>query len=364
MQGFAERGQFARQSGDTNASLFVQPELYWRSDEGHHRVSVVGYARWDQRDSERSHADLREAYWGYEAENWDLVLGVSKVFWGVTESRHLVDVVNQTDLVEDIDQEDKLGQPMVNLNLQRSFGRFEFYVLPWFRERTFPGLDGRFRPALRVDTDNALYESRDEEEHVDLAFRYSHYFGDVDVGFHVFDGTSREPSFLPSTNGERLLPFYEQMTQVGLDLQYTRDAWLWKLEAIARNAGTDDFVAVVGGLEYSIYGIGGSDADLGLLLEYQYDGRNNAAPRTLSDNDWFAGLRLTMNDASDTAVLVGAAVDADSEEVFFNVEAERRFGDSLSAELRLRAFRRAQAGGLLETLEQDDYIQLRLSWYY
>ena len=364
MQGFAESGQFARQSGETNASLFVQPEFYWRSDEGRHRVSVVGYARWDQRDSERSHADVREAYWGYEAENWDLVLGVSKVFWGVTESRHLVDVVNQTDLVEDIDQEDKLGQPMVNLNLQRSFGRFEFYVLPWFRERTFPGLDGRFRPALRVDTDNALYESRDEEEHVDLAFRYSHYFGDVDVGFHVFDGTAREPGFLPSADGERLLPFYEQMTQVGLDLQYTQDAWLWKLEAIARNAGSDDFAAVVGGLEYSIYGIGGSGADLGLLLEYQYDGRNKAAPPTLSDNDWFAGLRLTMNDASDTAVLIGAAVDTESEEVFFNVEAERRFGDSLSAELRLRAFRRAQAGGLLETLEQDDYVQLRLSWYY
>lgn len=362
MQGFAERGQFAGQSGEGNISLFVQPEVYWRSDR--HRLSLVGYARWDQRDSERSHVDLREAHWGYEANTWDLVVGVSKVFWGVTESRHLVDVINQTDLVEDIDQEDKLGQPMVNLNFQRDFGRFELFLLPWFRERTFPGEDGRFRPSLLVDTDNPLYESRDEQEHVDVAFRYSHYFGDVDVGLHVFDGTSREPSFVLGPDGDRLLPLYEQMTQYGVDLQYTRDAWLWKLEAIARHTRNDDFAAVVGGLEYSFYGVGGSDADLGLLVEYQYDDRNAAAPPVLSDNDWFAGVRLTMNDASDTSVLIGAAIDADSEELFFNLEAERRFGDSLSAELRLRAFRHAEPGGLLQTLEQDDYVQLRLSWYY
>ncbi len=364
VQGYAKGGQFAGQSAEANGSFILQPELYWRHDEGRHRLSLVGYGRWDQRDSERTHADVREAYWGYEANSWDIVLGVSKVFWGVTESRHLVDIVNQTDLVEDIDQEDKLGQPMLNLNLQRAYGRFEFYVLPWFRERTFPGLDGRFRPALRVDTDNALFESRDEEEHVDLAFRYSHYFGDVDVGLHFFDGTSREPSFLLSDDGERLLPFYEQITQVGLDLQYTREAWLWKLEAVARSSRSDDFAAVVGGLEYSFYGIAGTGADLGLLVEYQYDGRNEAAPPVLSDNDWFGGLRLTLNDASDTSVLVGAVVDADNQETFFNLEAERRFGDSLSAELRLRAFRHAEAGGLLGTLEQDDYVQLRLSWYY
>ena len=44
-------------------------------------------------------------------------LGLRKVYWGVTESQHLVDVINQTEGVENLDGEDKLGQPMLNLAL-------------------------------------------------------------------------------------------------------------------------------------------------------------------------------------------------------------------------------------------------------
>ena len=41
--------------------------------------------------------------------DWSLSIGLGKVFWGVTEFNHLVDVINQTDLVEGIDGEAKLG---------------------------------------------------------------------------------------------------------------------------------------------------------------------------------------------------------------------------------------------------------------
>ncbi|MFQ5982221.1 MAG: hypothetical protein ACE5KS_02490 [Woeseiaceae bacterium] len=362
-QAFWLDGRYPEQE-DLNVSLMLQPEFYWRSDEGNQRVSIVGFARADLADSERSHADLREAYWGYESENWDVVVGINKVFWGVTESRHLVDVINQTDLVEDIDQEDKLGQPMINLNLQRDFGRFELYVLPWFRERTFPGSDGRFRAPLPVDDDDAIYESSAEESQVDVAFRYSHYIGDLDIGAYLFEGTSREPRFTIALEGDRLLPVYEQMTQVGVDLQYTRDAWLWKFETIGRDARSDSFLAAVGGLEYTFYGVRGSAADVGVLIELLYDGRDENAPPTAFDNDVFVGTRLALNDANDTSVLAGFAIDTDTQELFFNLEAERRFGDNLSAELRIRSFANSKPNEALYSIERDDYIQLRLSWYY
>lgn len=363
-QGFWQSRQFAGQEEGVNLSAIVQPEFYWQNDDGRQRLSFVAFARLDGHDDERTHADIREASWSYEARAWDLTIGIGKVFWGVTESRHLVDTINQTDLVEDIDQEDKLGQPLINLNVQRDYGRFELFILPWFRERTFPGLDGRFRTPLPVDTDNPIYESSDEEQHVDVAFRYSHYIGDLDLGLHVFDGTAREPAFRLAPDGQTFLPVYEQTTQFGVDLQYTRDAWLWKLEAITREAASDNFFAAVGGFEYSIYGIRGSDADLGLLVEYQYDDRSDRAPPTISEDDVFLGARLTMNDADDTNVLAGAAVDVDTQEVFLNLEAERRFGDQLTAELRVRAFGNASADGFLRAFRQDDYVQLRLSWYY
>ena len=357
-------GQYQGQENGLNPSILFQPEFYWRSDDSRQRISMVGFARLDSVDEERTHADLREAYWGFEGDGWDLTAGVSKVFWGVTESRHLVDVINQTDLVENIDEESKLGQPLINLNLQRDYGRFGLFVMPWFRERTFPGIDGRFRAPLIVDTDNPIYESGDEENHVDLALRYSHYFGDVDIGAHVFKGTSREARFVVAPEGDRLLPVYDQMTQFGVDVQYTNDAWLWKLEAIERDTRVDSFMAAVGGFEYTFYGVKNSAADIGVLLEYLYDGRNAVSPPTAADNDFFVGTRLALNDANDTSVLAGIAVDLDTQEMFLNIEAERRFGDRLSVELQLRAFMNAEPGNSLYTAKQDDYLQLKLSWYY
>jgi len=363
-QAFWLDGQYEGQQNGANPSLLLQPEFYWRSEDGQQRVSIVGFARWDSVDDERSHADLREAYWGIDGNAWDLTAGISKIFWGVTESRHLVDVINQTDFVESIDEESKLGQPLVNLNLQRDFGRFGLYVMPYFRERTFPGVDGRFRAPLVVDTDNPIYEASEEENHVDLALRYSHYIGDIDIGAHVFEGTSREPRFIVAPDGDRLLPVYDQMTQFGVDVQFTAEAWLWKLEAIARDTRVDSFAAAVGGFEYTFYGINNSATDVGLLFEYLYDNRNNVSPPTASNNDVFVGTRLALNDPDDTSVLAGIAFDLDTQELFLNIEAERRIGDNLSVELQLRSFMNAGPEDALYSVKQDDYVQLRLSWYY
>ncbi len=363
-QAFWLDGQHEGQQNGLNPSILLQPEFYWRSDSGSQRISIVGFARLDSVDDERSHADLREAYWGIDGNAWDLTAGVSKIFWGVTESRHLVDVINQTDLVEGIDEESKLGQPLLNFNLQRDYGRFGLFVMPYFRERTFPGTAGRFRGALVVDTDNPIFESNKEEAHVDLALRYSHYIGDVDLGVHVFDGTSREARFILAPEGDRLLPVYDQMTQVGVDVQYTAEAWLWKLETIARDTRVDSFLAAVGGFEYTFYGIKDSAADIGVLFEYLYDDRNDLSPPTASDNDLFVGSRLALNDSDNTSVLAGVAIDLDTQELFLNIEAERRFGDKLSAQLLLRSFMNAAPNSGMYAVKQDDYVQLQLSWYY
>jgi hypothetical protein len=217
---------------------------------------------------------------------------------------------------------------------------------------------------LPVDTDNPLYESSDKENHVDLALRYSHYIGDVDIGLHAFSGTSREPRFVPSADFQSLLPVYDQIDQVGVDLQYTRDAWLWKLEAIARDGYSDTFAAAVGGFEYTLYQLGGSSSDVGLLLEYQYDGRGEFEPVTINDNDVFIGTRLALNDIQDTAVLAGVAYDTDTGETFVNIEAERRFGDNWFGELRVRAFSGAEQGDTTYWLQKDDYVQLSISRYF
>ena len=136
-----------------------------------------------------------------------------------------MDIINQTDLVEHPDTEDKLGQPMINLALIRDWGTVDLFVLPCFRERTFPGSEGRLLSGgIPIDTDQTRYESGAKEKHVDWAVRWAHYFGDWDIGLSHFSGTSREPRFLSGTDGAGgfvLIPFYEQIDQTGLDMQIT-----------------------------------------------------------------------------------------------------------------------------------------------
>jgi len=345
-------------------SVVFTAEFRWRNEEGSQRASFIPYLRWDATDDERSLVDFKEAYWAFEGDDYEVLVGANTVFWGVTESVHLVDIINQTDFAGDIDGENKLGQPMVSVVLQRDWGEISGFVMPYFRERTFPGVDGRFRAPVPVDTDNPLYESSSEESHVDFALRYSHYFGDVDIGLHAFSGTSREPRFVPAADGQSVLPVYDQINQFGVDLQYTKDAWLWKLEAIARDGVSSSFAAAVGGFEYTLYQVSDSSADVGLLLEYQYDGRDEFEPATIADNDVFVATRLALNDIQDTAVLAGIGYDVDTGETFVNIEAERRFGDDWFVELRVRAFSGAEQGDTTFWLQQDDYVQLSIARYF
>lgn len=365
---FPNRPAFPRQDGDALVpSVSIEPEVIYEWNDRNDRFTFVPFARLDAGDDARSHVDVREANWLHLGEDWDLVAGIAKVYWGVTESRHLVNIINQTDGVEDIDEEDKLGQPMVNVNLIRDWGTFGLFVLPGFRERTFPDVDARLGGPLRIDTRNATYDSGAEERHVDFAGRWNKTYGNWDVGISEFIGTSREPRLIPTTrNGESVLvPQYDQIDQTGLDVQYTSDATLWKFEAISRGGQGDRFFAAVGGLEYTFFGAFDSNADVALLAEYQYDGRDATdAPATSADDDIFLATRLTLNDEQDTALLAGVVVDRDTQATLLSIEAERRLGDNWKLELEGRLFLNVPSADPIAAIRNDDFITLRLTRYF
>jgi len=363
---FLEAPLFTGQSDNrVSPSAVIAPELRIEWGEGAHRFTLSPYVRLDRDDSERSHQDLREAAWLYTNGPWTVQAGLSKVFWGVTESRHLVDIVNQTDLVEDLDEEDKLGQPMVSVERWTSKGTFGVFLLPGFRERTFPAEGARLRGTLPIATDRAEYESGARDRRLDLALRWSNSIGNWDVGLSGFYGTGREPRLLLRLDaGSRpvLVPRYELIGQLGLDLQYTSGAWLWKLEAIGRSGQGRSFGAVVAGFEHTLFNIGQQGADVGLLAEYLYDGRDDSAPPTIYDDDWFVGLRLAMNDTEDSAILGGAVIDGKG--TFAIIEAERRFGEVWKFEAEARLLLGIDPSDrFLGGFRNDSFVTLRLARY-
>ncbi len=368
MRTFFERGTQPAQLDTFQPSLLLEGDVRWHSEDGQWDVVLVPYARLDGKDGQRTHFDMREAYVRWSGDEWAVRAGLTKVFWGVTESRHLVDIINQSDSVEDIDDEDKLGQPMVEVSTIRDWGQLTAYVLPRFRKRTFAGADGRLRLPALVDSDLARFdEGRDTDEDVDFALRYSHYFGDWDVGLSFFHGADREPRLVFDETRGLFAPYYDDITQVGVDLQYTKDAWLWKFEGIVRDTPFQTFAAAVGGVEYTFYGVTDAGADLGVLVEFQYDGRSSdplLAPQTIADNDIFIGTRLALNDAVDTDFLGGIVVDVEDGSMSGLVESSRRFGDSWVGEVEGRFFMNTDAGNLLYGFRKDSHLMLRLTRYF
>lgn len=364
-QYFSEEAQFEDQF-DENLTLSFEPQWDGEWNDGDDRWSVELFMRADNKDAGRRHADVREALWLRIDGDNEWRVGINTMFWGVTESKHLVDVINQTDAVENIDGEDKLGQPMIHLKRYQDWGVLDFLVLPGFRERTFHEAEGRLRPPLVVDTDQTEYESSDEDRHVDFAFRFSQTYGDLDLGLSWFKGTSRDPLFLPGVDDDGepvLIPFYEQMTQVGLDAQLIVEDWLWKLEAVRREAESNDFNAYTAGFEYTFYGVFDSVVDLGALVEYSFDGRPKAEAAVL-DDDVFVGSRLAFNDVQSSEILAGFFIDVDNHGRSFRVEGSRRFGASWKGTLELQTFSNLDPDDPLQAFAQDDFVRVEMAYFY
>jgi hypothetical protein len=361
---FFQSPEFPEQK-DQNVSLAFKPEYYVDWANGEQQFGFSPFFRYDAQDDQRTHADIRELYWQLERERLTTRIGVDVVFWGVTESQHLVDIINQTDLVENIDGEEKLGQPMVNLDYLSDWGNWEAYVLPYFRERTFPGEHGRLRTEPAVSTSNPLYESGSEEKHVDFALRWSQNIGDWDLGLAHFTGTGREPYLQADTSSGRLklVPYYLQIDQTSLDAQATKGAWLWKLEAIYNQNDLNDYYAYVGGFEHTTFGVAGSPMDLGLLLEYHDDERGDEATNGLA-SDIYLGLRLSANDIASSMVLAGIIYDTDTQSVFGNIEASRRLNEDWSMDLELRFTTNSDEDENLYFIESDDYLGIALRRYF
>lgn len=359
---FFDEARFDGQA-DHYPSLAFRPEYSADWNKGYESINFKGFFRLD-RDDERTHWDIRELYYQKAKNNWELSIGLKKVFWGVVESNHLVDIINQTDAVETFDGEEKLGQPMAQFSwITNSWGTFDFFYLPYHRKRTFAGREGRLRFGTVIDQDDLRYESGAEEWHQDLAVRWKHYFGIVDLGLSHFYGNGREPLFVFDDMGN-IDSFYPVINQTGLEIQVTHDAFLWKLESIYRHAKAQDFLALAAGLEYTFSNIDGNGLDIGILGEYLYDERDELALNALQ-NDVFLGSRIAFNDTQDTSILIGGITDIKSSSKIFSLEASRRFGSTWTAEVEARIFSSIDGNELiLSNFGEDSFLRISISKFF
>ena len=346
-------------------SIKASPTYSKSFKEGQLLFTANPFLRIDQHDGNRSHFDFRELSLIYVASNYELRAGLMTVFWGVTESTNIVDIINQNDLVEGVTSSEKLGQQMINISTEKPYGLFDFYLLPGFRPSTFPSQDGRFNFGLNVNNSKISFESPQEEWHLDWATRWEHSLGSWDLGLHFFSGTDRTPQLQAndSNNPTELLVHYVPIQQVGLDAQYTWLDTLVKIEAINRSTSRSRFHAYTLGIEHSLYGKIKPTWDFGLLTEYLFDERGKSG-FTPNENDLFLGVRWVLNNTQGTECIAGTTIDLDSGAKSYRLETSHRLTNNWKVELIAQTFAATDPNDLVYFFRNDDVIELNLGYWF
>lgn len=358
------------------------------------RLTVHPFVRWDQQDDERTRAGVREFLLSTTGETWEFNAGLGTVFWGVTESHNPVDIINQTDAVEDIAGDEKLGQLMLNLKwFTDNYGEFEAFLLPQFHEQTFVGSNGRPSLGITVDPDLTTYESDRGSKQVGYALRWINSFDAWDLGLHYFDGTARNPSLTPvvTNEGAVLAPRYSLLRQVGLDAQGLYGDLAIKTELIHQTGDEiESHIETVTGIEYTLVGFLSSlqendklpedwctpktgnifkklacndRIDLGLVLEYLWDQRGTDSNQPFQ-NDLLAGFRFAFNDAASSDALLGLVQDLDKGATTLSFEASTRLFESYRLKVLGRKFLNTDDDAVLNAFQNESFLQLDFSYFF
>ena len=342
-----------------HTSFSFSPEIF--KDDSNKIFHFKAKLRKDSEDSGRDLNDIQELYLINILEDKEIKFVVSKEFWGVTETSHRVDIINQTDFTEGFDGEEKLGQPMIKISLERQWGLLDIYTLIGFRERNFSGNKGRLRLPLSINEKGPLYSSSSKNKRADFAIRWSNYYDDFDIAISHFSGTSREPRFLPSANKiNELVPIYEVIDQTGLEIQYLLDGLAIKGEVISRSGQGERFSAATYGFEYTQVGVLQTRIDLGWVVEFNHDDRLESSPFVL-------GTRFSFNDIYDSQILSGFIVNDKSKELGFVLEASRRIGECCMLSLEGIYFDDTDEDNgqkkLFQAFKDDDFLRAEFIYY-
>ncbi len=342
---------------DAYFSTVFKPQLFFESRNRNHQVHFMGFARLDQYDDKRTHADIRDLYWRFAQANWELSAGIKTIAWGKTESNHLTDIVNQYDLVEGKTQEHKLGQPLVQFVYAPQWVTLEILATTYSRDLRFPGLKGRLQPGLLIA--EPTFEREDAQYLPDFAARATKSIGNLDVAISNFYGTSRLPVFRPS--GGEFVPYYEEINQTGAEAQWLTGPFAWKGEFIHQISERQTIQAFTIGGEFNLYSRSGPEFKW--MLEYTFDERGKEQISGIN-KDLFGGLNINLNDRQSTNVLIAGFYDLDYGTTVLRSQVERRFGDTWKLVVAYNSISNTDKEDFYHLIRNDSFLEVALFHHF
>ena len=348
-----------------------------------------GFGRLDAFDRERTTLVAEELWAQVQGERFRLRLGMDVVNWTALEAFHPVDVVNARNLDSDLENLEKIGEPMAALQVQP----FEntsvtAMFMPVYMKTLFPSPRSRLnfgppgtdlRNARRLlDRNGALTDSDFGPQG---AVQVRQVVRSADLTLHFLEHMDRlEPIVLvdPMTGNIGLL--FQTVRQVGGSYQQVFGPLVAKLEGAYRwfappNASTVAQIGllpnlthgiVAGGLEYGHAHANGSQSTF-LLEGETVLGLTEAERRALTpfQRDVFVGIRFARNDEAGREAVLATIVDLDHWGEYLVTAAYRqRIGETWTINLGLRIYQAPavpplQATGLA-LLRNGDHVRFSL----
>ena len=342
------------------SSVYGQGTFIAYLQENSSKITIRAIGRYDDKDNNRTYFDLQKFKYEYFLDDATLSIGNDIIFWGVNESFHVVDIINQSNIAENLAGTKKLGQPMIALSLYEEIGDVSVYLMPYFRERIFPGSNGRPRYAGEIEQDTVSYESSKEEKKVDIAIRFSKVLDDFDIGISHFRGNARDPELTVNQSTLKLDQYYPILSQTSIDIQATKESWLYKLEALTGKIESENHVRTAGGVEYTFYGINGTPQDLGIVAEYLFDDRSSNP----FNNETALAIRWNKNDINATTLLAGTYLDLRGDSNRFFCEYEKRLRDDLKLFLDASLNGHINSKDFTYAFSEDSSLTIKIAKYF
>ena len=351
-------------------SSFIKSEIFF-DFKNDLEFLMEPYLRYDRYDKNRSLFDFKENNLTYYYNDIQLKAGISEVFWGITESKNLVDIINPKD-VTDGDQKAKLGQTMLAFsNYSEKFGILDFYYLPFFKNSSQIGEEGRLRLSKPIENYNIIYEGGAGSKVPSWALKWEHSFRLLDFSLQGFRGNSRESSTIGKLENLQLKYFqgYERISQIGTYFQVISGPIIYKLEAIKRNGQKnaknirENFFSYTLGLEHLINNLFENKWDLTSFIEYHNDDRNGDSTDILQ-NDLFLATRLNFNNIDGTEFLTSITLDTDGGGNTSTVELSSRITDNIRVTGSYNSYWSANETDILYSFRRDNYFSINIINYF
>lgn len=351
-------------------SSYFKTEFFFTISDNINFISEP-YYRYDHNDKNRTLFDFKVNKFTYFGENYEIKLGVDEVFWGVTESKNLVNIINTNDNAAG-DLKEKLGQPLLAYTIfSEQVGYIDFYFLPVSVKSAQIGQEGRLRFSNPTENNGHIYSGGAGEKIPSWAFKWEKNISIFDFSFQGFRGNSRENSITPILEGASLkyFPGYERISQLGTYFQLVSGPIIYKIEAIKKNGQKNaknirkNFFSYTLGIEYLYNRLFEKKWDINTFIEYSNDDRNNDSLDILQ-NDLFIATKLIFNNIQGAELLASTTFDLDGGGNTALAEFSSRLSENMRVTALYQAYWSTNNKDILYSFRRDNHFGLKLVKYF